>query len=489
MEWRYFATTTFRLKFRYKKVHTSNTMNTRLLFILPCILLLIFSCRKNSFITSSDARIRFSADTVFFDTVFTSTGSITQSVKIINGNNQKLNLSDVKLMGGSGSVFKINIDGSPVTEASNIEVEANDSIYLFVSVFINPNAANLPFVLQDSIQVSFNGNRQYIQLQAWGQNANFIRNGEISSNAIWTRELPYVILGGLQIDSNATLTIQHGSRIYLHADAPFMVDGTLMAQGDSNDRVYFTSDRLDVPYSGFPGSWPGIVFRGTSRDNLLQFAEIKNAYQGIVIVSPSVNSNPKLVLNESIIDNIYDAGISATQTSVEARNCLISNCGKNIVISYGGDYSFTNCTVASFGNDYIPHSNPVLAVSNTLSGDNTTTYMLTASFLNCIFWGDNGSVDDEVLVSDANNPTPVNFSNCLWKVKNFPVGVDTVHMLLNLNPQFDSVNNQIRFYDFHLKDGSPAIDFGQLVPNVPFDLDGKPRTIAGKPDLGCYEKQ
>src|ERR1700722_6265332 len=126
-------------------------MNKRSLLIIPVIIVCIFSCKKTSFITSRDALIQFSSDTLFFDTVFTSTGSITQSVKIINQNNQKLELSDVKLMGGAASVFKINIDGASVTDASNIELDANDSIYLFVSVYINPSTVNLPFILQDSI--------------------------------------------------------------------------------------------------------------------------------------------------------------------------------------------------------------------------------------------------------------------------------------------------------------------------------------------------
>src|SRR5450631_394219 len=95
---------------------------------------LILSCQKDSFITSKGALVSFSSDTLFFDTVFTSTGSVTQSVKIFNNNNQKLRLSDLKLMGGAQSYFSINIDGSPGPEQSNIEIEANDSLYIFVAV-------------------------------------------------------------------------------------------------------------------------------------------------------------------------------------------------------------------------------------------------------------------------------------------------------------------------------------------------------------------
>jgi hypothetical protein len=467
-------------------------MNKLLLFFTS-VTLFIFSCKKNSFITSSDAAINFSSDTVQFDTVFTSTGSITQFVKVTNANDQKIILSDIKLMGGNNSPFKINIDGAVGPESNNIELAANDSLYIFISVTINPNAANLPFLLSDSIQISFNGNIRYIQLQAWGQNAHYLKGTVITGNITWTNDLPYVILGGLLIDSNSTLTIQKGCKIYFHADAPLLVDGSLQVQGEKNDstRVYFLSDRLDDPYNGFPGSWPGIYFRTTSKDNLLEFAIIKNAYQGVIVQDPSVNSNPKLTLQECIIDNIYDVGILGIQTNIEARNCLVSNCGKNIVLGYGGNYNFIHCTVASFSNDYIQHTDPVLSISNyVMQGNNILTSDLITNFINCIFWGDNGTVDDEIIISkqgQGNNIFKNNFSNCLWKIKNIPAGADTSAMILNKDPLFQNIDNLKRLYDFHLQDQSPAIDQGKDEA-VTIDLDGNPRPV-GLPDLGCYEKQ
>jgi hypothetical protein len=466
-------------------------MNKLLLLILSFTVLSVLSCRKDSFITGKDAAVHFSSDTLFFDTVFTSAGSITEAVKIINNNNQKLHLSDVKLMSGAGSYFSITIDGSPGPEQTGLDLEANDSLYLFVAVTIKPGASNLPFIVQDSIQVSFNGNQKYIQLQAWGQNAHFLRNQTIRGNTTWDNTLPYVILGGLQVDTNATLTIPRGCRIYLHADAPFLVDGTLLVSGDKYDstKVYFQGDRLDEPYREFPGSWPGIYFRGTSINNNLQFVVIKNAYQGIVAEGPSVNTAPKIVLNQCLIDNSYDAGILGAQSSIQASNCLISNCGKNIVLGYGGNYQFTHCTAASFSNDLIAHVSPVLSVSNyVLQGTTPVTADLIANFVNCIFWGNNGNVDDEVVVSkQGSTPFSVNFSNCLWKVKNIPVGISSANIITNNDPLFDSVNTSRRYFDFHLKAGSPAIDKG-ITTALTQDLDGNTRPV-GLPDLGCYEKQ
>ena len=461
------------------------------LIILSLAALFAFSCRKDSFITTKDALIHFSSNTLFFDTVFTSTGSITQSVKIINPNNQRLRLTTVKLMGGNQSYFHINIDGIPGPEQDNLELEAGDSLYVFVAVQITPGAANLPFIIQDSIQVSFNGNQQYIQLQAWGQNARFLRNQVIKGNVVWNNALPYVIQGGLQIDTNATLTIPAGCRIYFHADAPLLVDGALQVTGDKYDstKVYFQGDRLDEPYRDYPGSWPGIYFRGTSAGNSLQYAVIKNAYQAIVTGSPPAGAPPKLVLDQCIIDNSYDAGILAAQGSIQAANCLISNCGRNIVLGYGGNYQFTHCTAASYSNNFIAHTQPVLSVSNYLvQGATAIPADLHAAFTNCIFWGDNGNVDNEILVSQQGNTAfSVSFSNCLWKVKTALTGVVSSNIITNADPLFDSVNNSRGFYNFRLKAGSPALDKG-AVTGIGIDLDGNPRPV-GLPDLGCYERQ
>ncbi|HZE85336.1 MAG TPA: hypothetical protein VE035_13570, partial [Puia sp.] len=104
------------------------------LLILLFAAALILSCQKDSFITSKGAIVGFSSDTLFFDTVFTTAGSVTQSVKIFNGNDQKLRLSDLKLMGGNKSFFSINVDGYPGPEKKDLELEAGDSLYIFVVV-------------------------------------------------------------------------------------------------------------------------------------------------------------------------------------------------------------------------------------------------------------------------------------------------------------------------------------------------------------------
>lgn len=461
-----------------------------LLLTLTFFSVLLLACKKETLITTKDASIVLSADTLRFDTVFTSVGTITQYFTIRNANNQKLHLSGIRLTGNSASAFKINVDGIQGPEVKEIELEAGDSLYVFVSANINANTNDLPFIVRDSIEISWNGNRQFVQLESWGQNANFLRARRITANTTWTNKLPYVILGGIQIDTNAVLTIEPGCKIYLHADAPFIVDGTLRVNGGAPDslRVYFRSDRLDEPYKDYPAGWPGIYFRGTSKDNVLNYAVVRNAYQAIVAEQPATTARAKLTLNQCIIDNAYDAGILGVQSSISAVNCLVSNCGKGVQLVLGGSYQFTHCTLASYSSTYLLHKEPVLFCSNFIKQDNNLlSAALDAGFRNCIFWGDSGTVKEEVVAS-RQGPAGFNtgFQNCLYRVSKQPENITASGILTNQDPQFDSINPQKHYFNFRLKEGSPAINKG-ISTGVVTDLDGKPRST-GLPDLGAFER-
>jgi hypothetical protein len=458
------------------------------ILLISSFLFAATSCRKDTINTSSDVRLDIGRDSLLFDTVFTTAGSVTQYFLIKNENRQKINISNIQLMGGSASVYKMNVDGLQGAQFSNIELAGNDSLYVFVRVNVNPTAANQPFVIKDSIRIEWNGNKLHKQLEAWGQNAHYIRSTIFQGNNTWLNDKPYVILGGMIVDTNASLTIQKGTRIHLNADAPFIVDGTLIINGTKTDSVVFRSNRLDEPYKDYPGAWPGIYFRGSSKNNVLTYTHIKNAYQGVVVEKPSTNANPKVILNNCYLDNIFDIGVFGINTSITANNCLISNCGNNIAFVYGGTYAFTHVTAASFSNSYVSHKNPVLIATNYLKQNNQVfSSPLNATFANCILWGDEGLVENEIVTeklgADALNLT---LNNVLYRVKADPGNTSVSNSIKNQQPQFDSVDVSKRIYNFQLRSGSPAINKG-IVTSLLTDIEGRPR--AGLPDMGCYEKQ
>ena len=75
----------------------------------------MFSCKKDVLITDPSAKLEFSTDTVIFDTVFTTVGSITKQLKVYNTHKQPIIISNIYLAGGSNSKYRMNVDGIPGT--------------------------------------------------------------------------------------------------------------------------------------------------------------------------------------------------------------------------------------------------------------------------------------------------------------------------------------------------------------------------------------
>lgn len=100
--------------------------------MLPLLVLssvLSVSCDyEETYTTSSSALLDFSADTVRFDTVFTTIGSSTQLFKVYNRGGESLMLPYIRLASGGGSGFRVNVDGMSGTEFADVEVRDGDSL-------------------------------------------------------------------------------------------------------------------------------------------------------------------------------------------------------------------------------------------------------------------------------------------------------------------------------------------------------------------------
>ena len=386
-------------------------------------------------------------------------------------------------MGGKASFFSLNVDGISGPNFSGIEIAPNDSLYMFVKVSIDANSQTLPFIIQDSIQYTYNGNTRWVQLDAYGRNAIFLNNKVIAKDTTFSNTLPIVILGSLQVNKNVTLTLNKGTAIYAHADAPVIINGTLRSLGDSNNRVSFQCDRLDNPYSVYPGSWPGIYFMDNSDSSVLNYTNILNAYQGVIVNKNS--PHVKLTLNQCRIDNISADGIIATNTSVNATNCIISNCGNNVTINSGGNYNFNQCTIVSYDNSYVSHKFPVVNISN---NDGTTSYNLTGNFNNCILYGEGGLTSDEIAINKTGtSPFNLSFNNVFYKTLNNNLSAATFSNCIRYQynkPAFKLVDNSNILYDFHLQDSSVCKAAGNSIMPVLLNYEGHIRTTPY--DLGAY---
>ncbi|MFB0903643.1 MAG: hypothetical protein QMB11_04625 [Nonlabens sp.] len=77
------------------------------------ILVLISSCRNDFEFTSSTGSLKFSQDTIYLDTVFSTIGSSTRTFKVYNRSNDDIVIPRVALAQGTNSKYRISVDGVP----------------------------------------------------------------------------------------------------------------------------------------------------------------------------------------------------------------------------------------------------------------------------------------------------------------------------------------------------------------------------------------
>lgn len=458
------------------------------------LLVVLSSCRRISFVDDGDALLAFSSDTLKFDTVFTTVGSATRSFKIYNTYNQSLKVSSISLAGGEGSMFRMNVDGISGSSIGTLEIPPNDSLYVFVEVTIDPNSDALPYVVEDSIRFVTNNNEQYVQLVAWGQNANFI-DGQIICDEVWENDLPYVIYNSILVDTLCTLTIREGCRIYMHGGSSFFVLGSIIVEGEADSLVRFQGDRLESFFEDIPGQWEGISLLRGSSGHTIRYAEIKNANYGILAGLQSTNpelssylgtvSRPDLEISNSYIYDCQLNGLFAVNAEVDATNLLIYNIGENnVVLSSGGDYTFRHCTLANYGSSFLSHQSPILSISDFIQfGDVVIVNDLEgAQFTNSIIWG-NIVEGKEVAVSNDGEAPVFNyqFDHCV--VRTDLSGPEFVDCQINIDPLFAAIGER----NYCPEEISNALNAGIDI-GVPDDIVGTPRPFAGTlPDIGCYE--
>ena len=196
-------------------------------YLLVIFCLVIISCQKEKFKTSGDFKLQFSTDTVSFDTIFTSIGSVTQRFTVKNPGKYSVRISRIFLTGGEKSPFRLNINGVGGNEDHDVTISSGDSIYIFAEVTVDPTGQNNPMIIKDSIVFELNGNIQDVNLTAFGQDVHLYKD-DVLTTQHWENDKPYLIYNSILVGSSETLTIDPGCRIYFHKGASLFVKGTLI---------------------------------------------------------------------------------------------------------------------------------------------------------------------------------------------------------------------------------------------------------------------
>lgn len=463
--------------------------------ILSFLLLIAFqSCRRDPITDDPNARLAFSADTVVFDTVFTTVGSATRKFKVYNRNSSTVNIGSIRLAGGSASPFRINVDGVPLVSTGDIVLKGNDSIYVFVDVTVNPNNSTSPIMISDSIIFETNGNQQRVILYAVGQDAYFHYYEVQAGNAIWPVDKPHVVYGYVIASNCSKLTIPAGANVHMHRNAVLAADScaTLEIVGAFNNPVRFMGTRLEAEYREEPGQWGYIWLSTLSKNNIIDWAEIKNGTIGVLSDSLGASANPTVRISNTTIRNMTLAGIFGRDSWIEGENVVVQNCAEYCAaLAYGGNYQFRHCTFGNYWN-ISNRTTPSVLLNNWYKVDETTIVrrnLTKADFENCIIYGDK----DTEIGLDSNTTGgfqyEYRFRNCLIKTDYniAPVASRFINVTINQDPQFVNISD----FDLSLRSNSPARGLGDPAVSVfvPFDLRNQLRAADGVYDLGAYEYQ
>ena len=457
---------------------------------LPNYALGISSCKKP--LQFSSGNLDFSRDTVVFDTVFTTLGSVTKRFKIYNNSNKTLTISQIELVGGANSPFRINVDGLIGTNFADLELEGNDSIFVFVEVTLDPNNGTNPMVIEDRIRFNTNGTDQFVELAAWGQDAYFhysylSQNIIAFAEGVWPNDKPHVIYGAVVIDSAKTLDIQAGTNIYLHKDAIlFVYKGALNINGVLGNEVTLQGDRLESFYDDVAGQYYGIYFN-QALPSSINYAIIKNGIAGVHLYSEDVsNTSYTLQISNSIITNNSSYGFFIFQgAKVKAENCIIAKNGIHaLAVIGGGDFNFNQCHLLGYGTG----DNVAAAVgisnwySNSLLMQTEISSINEGTITNSVMYGNS---DDELAIDtipDISITLDFTFQNNLIKSSVQFTSPIFSSNLWNIEPLLKDVPQN----DFHFWSTSPMNNAGSgLYPTSNgLDLEGITRA---SPDIGAYE--
>ncbi|GAA4237842.1 hypothetical protein GCM10022291_25990 [Postechiella marina] len=513
-------------------------MKRYLYFTLTLIFLTLWSsCRKDFEFTPSTGSLEFSRDTIYLDTVFSNIGSSTYNLKVYNRSDEDIVIPSLKLGLGETSSYRLSVDGMPGKVFENVEIQAKDSMYIFVETTIDFNNFSNPdgtYLYTDQIEFDANANLQKVELVTLVQDAIFIypnRNnttkvletlilnvgGQYTGTNIQGRELledelhftnqkPYVIYGFAAVPVGKTLTIDAGARLHFHKNSGLIVSNaaSLHINGAySNDQelleneVILEGDRLESNFANTPGQWGTIWLVEGSYDNIINYATIKNATVGILSDGNPHAENNKLNISNTQIYNSSAFGILGRRTSIAGNNVVINNTGQSSFAgTFGGKYNFTHSTIANYWNNSFRQF-PSVLLNNFILDDNnnaTLSSLIEANFNNCIIYGnDNPEILLDELEDDAVDFN-FKFTNSLIRFDNTNTNLtganydltNTTHYqgnLFNEDPNF--LDTQLN--KFNIGEESAAINQGlaTFASQVPLDILNKNRTST--PDLGAYQ--
>lgn len=473
-----------------------------LVLALCSLFFVLTSCREYTLSEDPSLRLKFSCDTLSFDTVFTAQGSATAQLMVYNPNANALSIERVEL--AQGSAFHLNVDGeADLSRLTDLQINGGDSLFVFVRVHIDPLNGNNPLLVNDRIQFHLsNGQTQQVELEAYGQNVTRLGGKGLTTvdSYVFTDTLPYIVFDTLQIEG--PLTIQAGARIYMHQNACIIAKGDVDAQGSAEQPISIRGDRLDrlfdsVPYLYAGGGWNGIyLLSDQACTYTFRYVDILSGNVGLFCQSTRQRSLPNLTMDGCRIHNHTKYGLVLDHVNALVTNTEISNCASYCVYCGVGKQQFIHTTIAS----YFGYTN--IRIQSTAKEETAAVYIdneelvippTYTSFYNSII---TGYMPNQLVLAVPDSTYAGVFKGNYLKTDSlvYPHATANVYWQKSDTAKV-FVNDFYRYkeyfyYDFRPDSLSPVIGIGDSVAAIPYPTDRNGYSRSGlKPDAGCYQHQ
>ncbi len=447
------------------------------------MLLTAVSCNRDDISFDSPSQLlRFSADTIFLDTVYNQVRSETYAVKIYNDEDNDVMIPRIALQSGSSSLYRINVDGKAGTDFSNIPLRKKDSLYVFVEIAPVANAPEA--IAEDQIQIQTPAGNQHVTLFSVVQDAEFYIQSETNPNILgtdtnWTNEKAKIIFGDLTVAEGKTLDIQKGTKVYFHKNSGLKIskNANLNVLGDLNQEVIFRGDRNDSRYDTIPKNWNGIKFETGSHLNM-NYTKVFGGTRGLEM------TETQAVISNTIIHTFQEYGIFAVKSNINASNLVMNNCGEAALgIFKGGNYSIAHSTLANYWD--FNSALPALGIYATNEYQNGTVLEngpLSLKVNNSIIYGSAENMVELKPTSGQTFSTEFNYSLLKYGTK---ATYATTNSITNKDPKF--VNYFTQKMNLRLNEDSPAKGKGSpaVAATVPLDIVKISRTAS--PTMGAYQ--
>ncbi|WP_426489874.1 hypothetical protein [Hymenobacter sp. 102] len=491
-----------------------------LLLVLSALTVLLPGCepKEDIITTDSSAKLEFAQDTVKFDTIFVSVGTVSKRLWVYNRNARAVRVAEISLQNRPGVTYSLLVNGQPTLTARDVEIRGKDSLLVLVRATVDPTPSDLkPFLVVDDLKFRTNGNEQLVKVLSYGQNAYFHDAERIGRNTTWRADKPHVIYNSVLVERGATLTIEAGARIYSHAGSFLVVQGRLLCnpafqpagelKPEDRNFVRFQGDRREEQYQEVPGQWGGIQFDTLSRDNVVRFTEIRNSNYGLFFFNRrNYQPHPNVLVENSLFRNISTlnsgfgvegAALLGVYGDFVVRNTLITNCEQYALFGIGNVNQLDYVTVANYARIVRDKPSVLLAPSIEINRVPTPAVAPRLVLRNSIVWGTNKDGNELGFVSGELYPSTISISNSVLKTKEYDntgaLGQRKNGNILNPiegpNYLFRSTPNRFRgrTLDFQLDTLSPASNKAVPLSGLTRDLLNRPRSST-TPDIGAYER-